>query len=138
MNGRRLARLAWVVICNAFLFWSAARVIFPPEDAVFTALGVVVCVASGVGIALEAMKHRLAAAVNIGTSALVTVFLATAILRLPALAAHEASGSVGEAAEGAGFLLIFSLIPLCLTLVTGLLYRVVDIEPERSSIRLGL
>lgn len=138
MNGRRLTRLAWVVICNAFLFWSASRVIFPPEDAVFATLGVVVCLASGLGIALEAMKHPLAAILNVGTSALVTVFLATAIFWLPVLAAHEPGGSVGEAAEGAGFLLIFSLIPLCLTLITGVLYHVVDIEADRSSIRLGL
>ena len=76
--------------------------------------------------------------INVGTLALLTVGMASAIFWLPVLAMHQPGGDAGEAAIGGGALLLFSLVPLLLTIVTGVLYWSVDVESDREAIRLGL
>ncbi len=148
MNGRRTLRLAWVGLCNGFLFLCAAKVLidivsvggshFPPEDILVSLFAANVCVASVVGFTLELLKHRLAKPLNISTPACVGVLMATSIIWLPMLASHEPNGLQGEAAEGAGFLVILSLIPICLAAITGMAYWAIDIAPDRTSTTLGL
>lgn len=136
VNGRRTLRFVWVGLCNGCLFVAGVESLLPTEEIVWRVFGAIVCIASVTGIVLELLKHRLAQVVNVATPTLVAVVMATSIKWIPILAAYE--GHPGDADEGAIFLLIFSLVPLCFALITGVAYWVIDIEPDRSSTRLGL
>ena len=64
--------------------------------------------------------------------------MATSLIWLPLVAAHQANGNVGEAGEVAGFLLVLSLLPLCLAALTGIAYWTIGIGPEKHPTKIGL
>jgi hypothetical protein len=101
-------------------------------------LGALLCVACVTGVILEVRKQGLARALNVGIPATLTALMASSLFWLPILAKLQHSEYPSEAAEGAVFLLLLAGIPLCLAIITFLMYWLVDIEPNRTVTQLGL
>jgi hypothetical protein len=135
MNGRRLTRLLCVAISNALLFAGAVRLM--PHELLWL-LGTLLCAGCVAGLVLEIALRKWAALFNIGLPAIVTAVMASSIVWMPALAFLQHDQYPAEAGEAAGFLLLFSGYPLCLTIIIGLAYRLIDVTPDRTVTSLGL
>src|SRR6266481_2842259 len=115
MNGRRMARLVWVLISNGLLFRWGLRLASSRADGFAWMLsGILLCSACVTGVIFELRKKKVARALNIG---------------IPMIAKLQHSQYPGEASEGAFFLLLFAAYPLCLAILTLVAYWLIEIEP---------
>jgi len=126
-----MARLLWVATSNGVLFYWGLR--FAPLS-----FGVLLCMVCLAGWILELSKRRLARAVNIGIPAILTCLMVSWVVGMPAIATFQHSQHLGEAYEGAFFILLLAGCPLCLAVITFLAYWLIDIEPSPSPTALGL
>lgn len=139
MNGRRIVRLLWVATSNGVLFYWGLRFARNRGDGLaWMSFGIVVCIVCLAGWILELRKYRIARVVNVGTPAALAVLMASSVIWLPLIAKFQHSQNMGEAYEGAAFMLLLAAYPLCLAIITFLAYWLIDIEPIPTATGLGL
>src|ERR1700746_1138582 len=118
MNGRRIVRLLWVATSNGLLFYWGLRFALNRRDGLaWLSFGIVLCILCLAGWILELRKYRIARVVNIGTPAALAGLMASSVVWLPLIAKFQHSQYVGEAYEGAGFMLLLAAYPLCLAII---------------------
>jgi hypothetical protein len=134
-----MARLLWVAISNGFFFWWGVRFVLDRENGIVPIiLGILICSACVTGAMFELRKQKIARAINIGIPTIVAVLMVSYAIWLPMLAKSRHSQYVGETSEGAVFLLLFALCPICLAAVTYLVYSLIEIEPSQTVTSFGL
>lgn len=131
MNGRRLLRLLCVAVINFTLSVLALRLALRSRSELsISLLATIVCLGSAIGIVLEALRNRWARIFNIGVPAIVTATMLASSVWFPFVAHMRNDPYVGEASEGAAFVLILAGVPFCLTLCVALVYWLIDIDPD--------
>ena len=139
MNGRRIARLVWVLISDGLLFRWGLRVASSRADGLASMLpGILLCSACVTGVIFEVRKKKVARVLNIAIPSILAGLMISSVLWLQIAAKLRHSQYPGEASEGAFFVLLFAAYPLCLAILTSVAYWLIEIEPSPTVRSLGL